>query len=294
MRKGGSRLALNATVLLLLLIVFQQQTIEIRHVDLHLSDTVLLRVRELRGEMIETRRDTPPSLDSPNSYRIRVLSGTVAMTADDLTPFLNDVVFSYKGSPLKNLQVTTDSTGLVITGTLHKVVDLGFRMRGDVSVTPDGHIRLHPTKMTDQKLLHTLGMHMSDLVDVQHARGIRLDKDDIVLDAIAALPPPAVDGRLVDVHVEGNALVERFAGDSALPADSTQPGFVKIRGGQLRFGRLLMSNTDLTIVGPDAHGVFELSLPRYATQLIAGYTQTTPTMGLIAHLARYVSPHAAH
>jgi hypothetical protein len=287
-------LALDVNVLLLCLIMLQQQTIEMRHVDLHLSDTVLLHVRELRGQMIQSRSDVVPSLDIPASYRIRVLSGTVSMTGDELTPFLNDVVFSYKGSPLKNLQVTTDSTGIVVTGTLHKVVDIGFRMRGDVSVTPDGHIRIHPTKTTDQKLMHTLGMHMSDLVDVQHARGLRLDKDDIILDAVAALPPPAVDGRLVDVHVEGNALVERFAGDSAPAGDSTQAGFVKIRGGRLKFGRLLMSNTDLTIVGPDPHGVFELSLPQYATQLVAGYSQLTPTMGLIAHLGRYVSPHAAH
>lgn len=284
----------GVSVILLYLFVFQQQTIEIRHVDLHLSDSVLLRVRDLRGDVVPTQPDTPPTLDTPTSFRIRVRSGTVAMTGDDLTPFLNDVVFNYKGSPLKNLQVATDSTGLVVTGTLHKVVDIGFRMRGDVSVTPDGHVRIHPTRMTDQKLLHTLGLHMSDLVDVRNAKGLRLDKDDIVLDAVAALPPPAVDGRLVDVHVEGNALVERFAGDAGPPVDSTQPGFVKVRGGRLKFGRLLMSNADLTIVGPDAHGVFELSLPRYAVQLVAGYSQTTPTMGLIAHLGRYVSSHAPH
>jgi hypothetical protein len=287
LRKGGS-------MHFLFLFLLHQQTIEMRHVDLHLSDTVLLHVRELRGQMIPVREDQPPSLDASNSYRIRVLSGTVAMTGDDLTPFLNDVVFNYKGSPLKNLQVTTDSSGLVVTGTLHKVVDIAFRMRADVGVTSDGRIRIHPTRMTDQKLLHTLGLHMSDLIDVRHARGLALDKDDIILDALVALPPPAVDSRLVDAHVEGNSLVERFTGDPAPAGDSAQPGFVKIRGGRLAFGRLLMTNTDLTIVGPNPHGTFDLNLPHYAAQLVAGYSQTTPTMGLVAHLGRYVSTNATH
>jgi hypothetical protein len=294
--RGGAQFAFVVSVLLLCLVLFQQQTIEMRSVDLHVSDAVLLHVRDLRAVILPTRADQPPSLDSPTSYRIRVLSGTLAMTTDALTPFLNDAVFNYKGSPLKNLSVTTDSTGIVVTGTLHKVVDIGFRMRGDVSVTPDGQIRIHPTKMTDQKLLHTLGLHMSDLVDVQHARGLTLDKDDIIINANAALSPPTVEGRIAQVHVQGNALVERFAGDSASgPArDSTAPGFVKIHGGRLAFGRLLMTNTDVVIVGPNPHGVFELSLPRYAAQVVTGYTVTTPSMGLIVHAGRYVSPNVAH
>jgi hypothetical protein len=135
---------------------------------------------------------------------------------------------------------------------------------------------------------------MSDLVDVRHARGLTIDKDDILIEATALLPSPAVDGRLVDVHVEGNELVERFAGDSVPAVDPTRPGFVQFRGGRLRFGRLSMEHTDLLIVSADPHGTFDLNLPHYAEQLVAGYSRTTPTMGLVAHLGRYVSSHAPH
>jgi hypothetical protein len=259
-----------------------------------LSDAVLLRTRALHGDLIRTSPSTPASLDDPHSYRIRVTSGTVAMTGADLTSFLNGVVFAYPGSPLKNLQVSIDSGSLIQTGTLHKVVDIGFRMRAEVSITPDGRIRVHPIKMTDQKLMHTLGLHMSDMVDVKHAKGVTIEKDDILIEATALLPPPAVDGRLVDAHIEGNALVERFAGDSATAIDSTQPGAVHFRGGRLRFGHLTMDNTDLLIVSANPHGAFDLSLPHYAQQLVAGYSQITPTMGLVAHLGRYVSSPAGH
>lgn len=270
------------------------QTVEMRNVNLHVSDSVLLRVHELRGEVVRSSPATPATLDDARSFRIKVTSGTIAMTGEDLGGFLNANVFAYPGSPIHDLHVVIDSGAVIQTGTIHKVVDIKFRMRADVSLTPDGRIRVHPTHMTDQKLLHTLGLHMSDLVDVKHARGLTVDKDDIIMDALSLLPPPAVDGRLVDVHVDGNQLIERFAGDSAPAIDTTQGGYLHFRGGQLRFGRLSMSGTDLLVEAKESRGTFEVNLPHYNQQLVAGFSTTTPTGGLIAHLGRYVSPNAPH
>jgi hypothetical protein len=281
-------------MLLACLIALQVQTVEMRNVNLHLSDAVLLRVRDLRGEVVRTSPSKPATLDDPQSFRLRVSSGTVAMNGDDLASFLNAVVFSYPGSPLKNLRVQIDSGALIQTGTLHKVIGIKFRMRANVGIEPDGRIRVHPTHMTAQKLVHSIGLHMSDLVDVRHAKGLTIDKDDVILDATGLLPPPAVDGKLVDVHVEGNELVERFAGDPAPAVDSTKPGFIHFVGGRLRFGRLTMSSTDLMIISTDPHGTFDVNLPHYAEQLVAGYSRNTPKGGLVAHLGHYVSPHAAH
>ncbi len=279
---------------LFFLVALQVQTVEIRNVNLRTSDAVLLRVHELRGEVVRSSPATPATLDDPRSFRIKVTSGTIAMNGDDLGAFLNANVFAYPGSPIHDLHVTIDSGSVIQTGTLHKVIDINFRMRASVSLTPDGRIRVHPTHMTDQKLLHTLGLHMSDLVDVKHARGVTVDKDDIVMDALSLLPPPAVEGRLVDVHVDGNALVERFAGDSVPAIDTTQGGFLHFRGGQLRFGRLFMDPTDLLVEGTESHGTLDVNLPRYNQQLVAGFSKMTPTGGLIAHLGRYVSPNAPH
>ena len=288
----GAHIA-QGSVVLFLVLALQVQTLEIRNVNLHVSDSVQLRVRGLRGDVLRTSPATPATLDDPRSFRIRVTAGTIAMTGEDLSGFLNAVVFAYKGSPIHNLQVDIDSGSLIQTGTLHKVIDIKFRMRANVSLTPDGRIRVHPTHMTDQKLLHTLGLHMSDLIDVRHARGLTIDKDDLILDALSLLPPPAIDGRLVDVHVENQQLIERFAGDSA-PVDTTQAGYLHFRGGRLRFGRLTMNGTDLQIVSTEPHGTFDVNLPHYNQQLVAGYSRNTPTGGLIAHLGRYVSSHAAH
>lgn len=289
----GPFIAQGASVFLLLL-ALQIQTVDIRNVNLRVSDSVMLRVRELHGEVVRSNPAAVATLDDAKSFRIKVTSGTIAMTGDDLGAFLNANVFAYPGSPIRGLHVMIDSGSVIQSGTLHKVVDIPFRMRADVSLTPDGRIRVHPIHMTDQKLLHTIGLHMSDLIDVKRARGLTIEKDDIIMDALSLLPPPAVDGRLVDVHVDGNKLIERFAGDSTPAIDTTQGGYLHFRGGQLRFGRLSMSATDLLVESKDPHGTFEVNLPRYNQQLVAGFSTTTPTGGLIAHLGRYVSPNAPH
>ena len=285
-----------------------RQTIEIRNVDLHLSDQVLLRVRELRGEVTATKPEQPATLDDPQSFRIRVTSGVVAMTGDDLASLLNGVVFAYPGAPLRDIRVRTDSVQLIQTGTLHMGVNLKFRIRANVDVTPDGHIRIHPTLvrvlgLNGQKALHLVGMHLSDVLNLRHARGLTAHGDDLLLDPTAVLPPPAVDGRLVSVRIEGNALVEEFArapsdtahaaASAAASPDSSHAGFVHYLGGRLQFGRLLMSNTDLRIVSTDPHGSFDLNLPHYAEQLVAGYSRTRPNMGLTAYMPNYATLHGA-
>ena len=55
-----------------------------------------------------------------------------------------------------------------------------------------------------------------------------------------------------------------------------------------------MSGADLLVESKESHGTFEVNLPHYNQQLVAGFSTTTPTGGLIAHLGRYVSSNAPH
>jgi len=63
--------------------------------------------------------------------------------------------------------------------------------------------------------------------------------------------------------------------------DTTHPNYVYFRGGELRFGKLLMSNTDLQIVDADPRTPFDLNLPRYKDQLVAGRSRTLANQGLV-------------
>jgi hypothetical protein len=278
-----------------------RQWIDIRDTDLHLSDQVVLRVRTLHGEVLRTTATRMPALDDATSFRIRITGATVALTGDDLAAILNTVVFAYPGAPLRDLRVRTDGDEIIQTGIMHKGVDLRFRLRGRLSLMPDGRVRIHPTAvhvlgLNGETMLHLVGLHLDNLLDLRGAHGASVKGDDFFLDPTAILPPPAIDGRLAAVRIEGDAVVqdfERQPDDSVfgtyVRADKADSAFIYFRGGELRFGKLIMVDTDLRIVSTEPRGPLDMSLPHYAEQLVAGRSQVRPDLGLVVTMPNFAT-----
>ena len=166
---------------------------------------------------------------------------------------------------------------------MHKGVDLPFEMTSELSLEPDGRIRAHPRKMkmlgvNGAALLHALGMHLDKVLDVSGSRGATVQGDDLLLDPVKIIPPPAIEGKLSSVRVEGDHVTQTFGrtaddsvfGTRVVVADTTAHHYLYFRGGQLRFGKLLMTDTDLLIVDADQSDPFDLYMARYNVQLTAG------------------------
>ena len=270
-----------------------------KNVNLRVANDAVVGIRELRGEVIPTTRGASAFLDSTGSFSIRITSGTVAITSADLGVILNRFVFGYKGSPLRNLRVRTNGGQLVQAGVMRKGVDLKFEITSSLSLTDSGWIRLHPTKVrvmgvNGQSLLNALGLELDDLLDLSKSTAARVKGDDIYLDPTKILPPPAIDGRLASVRVEGDALVQEFVkqpDDSVFGryarADSAAPNYMAFRGGRLRFGRLEMRDTQLQILDLDPADPFDLYLAEYNRQLVAGYSRNRPNLSLQAFFPDY-------
>lgn len=268
------------------------QWIEMRHVALRLKGEGALRVRRLRGEVIPTRAGEPAVLDDPRSFSIRVTSGSVALTGADLSVLLNDFVFAYPGAPLKRLQARMEGGQIVLKGVMHKVIDLRFEITATGTLEPDGRIRLHPTRtrimgLNGQALMRALGLHLDDLLDLKRSRGASVKGNDVFLNPTTVLPPPGVVGRLASFRVVGDRIEQDFVrlpDDSIfrtyVRADSSNPNYIYFRGGRLRFGKLLMTDTDLQIVDGDATDPFDLNLVQYNRQLVAGTSRTLANLGL--------------
>jgi len=275
--------------------------IEMRNVNLRINDRGVLHVRRLRGEVILRTPGTPAVLDDPASFSIRLTSASVALTGPDLSTLLNDVVFAYRGAPLKNLRVRTEGTQIVQTGVMHKGVDIPFTIKASLSLAPDGRIRMHPTSMrilgiNGEKLLHALGLHLNRMLDLRGSRGASVEGDDIYLDPEKAIPPPMVRGRLASIRVVGDEVVQDFvrtADDTVfgrfVRPDTTFGNFVYFRGGQLRFGKLLMTDTDLQIVDGNVRDPFDLYLSKYTVQLVAGTSRTLANQGLRVVMPDYAT-----
>jgi hypothetical protein len=256
--------------------------IEMHNVNYHYDNHLAIHIRYLRGRLIHSRNRIP-TFDDKLSFSVSIDSAEIAISAADLTTLLNTYVFSYPGSSIKNVKINIRGQELEQTGTAHKGVDMPFQMRSEVSATPDGRIRLHPVsfkvlQVPVEGALHLFGLHIGNLIDPKRAPGIQLVKDDLILDPSQMLPPPKMFGRVANVAVEGDRLIQFFG-----PVRAREGGtrnYIRFTGGVIRFGKLTMRDADLSLIDTDPSDPFDFSLERYKDQLVAGYSKTTPSFGL--------------
>ncbi len=263
----------------------QPVSVDFQNVNFHLGAGAMLEVRRLQGALMPTRPDAPPSFDDLKSYTLRIDAGEIAMQPASLTAVLNNFVFKYEGAPISNVEVSIENGQVKQKGTLHKGVGVPFTILADMTVTPDGRIRLHPTSVKAaglptgglMKLFH---LELDNLIKSNRARGFEIEGNDFLLIPDRLIPEPRISGHLTSVRIEGNRIVEVFGTKPAHAADKVAKNYMYYRGGLLRFGKLTMHDTDLRLVDADPTDPFDFSPSEYLTQLVAGYSKSLPNGGL--------------
>jgi hypothetical protein len=276
--------------------------VQLRNVAFHFDSTVVLRIRYLRGELRRRSADRPPDLDDKHSFVLGIDSARVAITPAALSDLLNRYTFAYPGSPLRQLTVTIEQGQLRQQGVMRGIA---FTVLGDLTLTPAGELRLHPSSIKAAGigvggLMKLFGIQLQKLVETRPARGVRIEGNDFLLSPTELLPPPRIGGQLVKVEVNDSEIVQIFrppAGDSAhalaLPR-AAAANYMFFRGGALRFGKLTMADTDLLIVDASPADPFDFFLDHYNEQLVAGYSRNTADHGLIVTMPDYRKAAVAH
>jgi hypothetical protein len=270
---------------------------EMHNVDYHVDQRVVLRIGYLRGSLRPTT-DAPPWFDDPESFTLAIDTGRVDISASSLSALLNDYVFHYKGSPLKRLEVTIEKGQLKQKGLLHKGIDLPFTILADLSATPDGRLRLHPTSVkvlgiSVKGLMRRFGIELENLVKVQQGRGVEIAGDDFLLAPTGLLPPPRIEGRVIAVSLGSDEIRQVFGSEDKKrrpplhPSDPKAANYMFYRGSILRFGKLTMVDADLQIVDADPKDPFDFSLAHLNEQLVAGESHNQPDFGLITRMPDY-------
>jgi hypothetical protein len=269
---------------------------EMRNVNLHLSDGIQLSIHALRGALVATKPGTPPVFDDKESFRMRIDSGEIAIGTESLSALMNEHVLSYRKAPLKDVEIGVDEGRLTQKGKLHKGIDIPFKTKGTVDVTPDGRIRIHARSIKAaglpvKGLMGVFGLEMDDLVKMEAERGIVIDDNDIILDPQRLLPAPGIEGRVASVSIVGDELVQTFGsgkpGEPRLKPPAQGRNYMYFRGNVLRFGKLTMTETDLEIIDKDPGDPFDFYLDHYNEQLVAGYSKNTPDYGLKTYFPDY-------
>jgi len=264
---------------------------EMRNVYLQALPGVVLEIRRLRGELVPTHKGEAPLFDDSTSFELRIDSAEIAASPQSLQRLMNDVTFNYPKAPLKDIELAIEDGKVRQSGRLEKAIPVHFETLSEVSATPEGKIRLHPVKIKAggvpvKKLLDLFDIEMSEVIKTGGARGLTMDGDDILLDPGRLLPPPRIRGRLAAVRVEGDRIVQVFAGGGKdlSPPDPDAKNYMYFQGGTLRFGKLTMDGTDLQLVDADPKDPFFFYLREYKRQLVAGYSRNTPNLGLVVQM----------
>ena len=274
--------------------------IQMKNVNFRLANDIVLEVRSLRGDLLPTKPIAPVTFDDVSSFKVAIDTAEVAITPASLTALMNSYVLGYDGAPINHVSMWIDGNTIRQKGTIHKGVGIRFEIQGTLGVTDDGNIRMHADKIISEHLpvkglLHFFGEDLSKLVNQNAGRGMKIEGDDIILMPPTLTPPPHMEGRVTRVAIRNNKIVQYF--DSGRHLAPLKPpyasnAYIYHRGGVLRFGKLTMNDADLEIVG-DRAGVFDFFQKEYLKQLVAGYSKSTASNGLVAHMFDYSHFHTS-
>ncbi|MEG9437110.1 hypothetical protein JAO29_13195 [Edaphobacter sp. HDX4] len=261
-------------------------TVYAHNLELRKGPQFRIYVRWLRGEMVPTRPTVVPSLDDENSFILQIDRGLVHVNIGDITNFLNASMAAR--SPLTNMKLTGEGQQIKLSGTMHKLLlPLPVEVAGTVSPTPDGRVllriaKINVLKMPVKGLLSGLKVEVDDLIGKQPIEGVAVKDNDIYFNTTELLPPPHIRGNISSISLRAPDVVVTYGSTSAEDDSELAKwhNFLRLRGGSVSFGKLIMRDADLTLIDASGDRWFDLDLTKYHEQLVKGYSRMTPEKGL--------------
>jgi len=269
----------------------KQTDAQMTNVKFHVDPTVFLHIHELRGQMFDKESGKPLNFDDKRSFIVRIFSAQIGVNGQSLTDLLNRYVFNYSGTPLKDLVARAEDGHLALEGTMHKIIDIPFRMIADVAATPDGWIRIHPTKieicnLNGAALMKAFGITLQKVM-TKLPPGVRVEKNDMFIEPLAILPPPKIEGKLTAVRIDGDELMQEFDDHRNIaPLQPPVPAknFMYFQHGTLRMGKLFMVSASMQVIDTDESDPFDFYIDRYNEQLVAGFDHNRADYGLTVYM----------
>ena len=272
---------------------------QMRNVTYHFSDTVVVEIKSLNGELVPLGKNEFPIFDDKDSFSLRISTAEIVIDSSNLANVLNSYVFARPHSPLTALSITVEKGRLKVKGKLHDKGDIPFETEGILTPTADGKLRLHSEKIKAMHvpvkgLMGLFGIDLGGLIKDGKVPGVRAQEDDLILDLEQILPPPHIEGKVVSIRMDGANIIQTFGGSGAAPVKNIRAGnYMAYRNNRLRFNKLVMNDADLILIDMDPNDPLDFYLEHYKEQLSAGYTKTTLDSGLRVFIRDFNKLHPA-
>jgi hypothetical protein len=254
--------------------------VSMRNVKYRFAENVSIQINYLNGAFVPVGDNTMPVADDKNSFKIRIDTAEIAISPQDLANLLNQFVFSKPGSPLAGISVSMlANKHLSVKGRLKDKGNIPFETEGALTAVPDGKLRLHAEKVKALKipvkgLMGAFGIEVDNVIKSGQVPGVTTDGNDLMFDLEQMLPAPRIEGKVTNVRVEPNTIVQTFSNGKEARALPKYPGnYMALQGGSIQVGKLRMQDTDIVVFDMDPADPLDFFLDRYKEQLAAGYTK---------------------
>jgi hypothetical protein len=251
--------------------------IRLQNVRFKWSDRVYIDTADMAVRAVPIQ-GTVVDFDDLNSFVFLVQKSEVVIRPDVLEGMLNESVFNYPESKLRDLSVSiTDDDGqraLRVTGKLKVMFWVPFKMNAHLSVDTktntlvmEGHDVKAMGILPASRLLRLEPFQLEHLISLPPNRSLMIDDNRMMIKPFGLFPPPRINGKIVSVAIEDKVIRLRFAGDAIAAPAAAGKNYVYIKGGTSQFGSFRMLQTDILIRDQNPDDLFVFSLLHYADMI---------------------------
>ena len=258
-----------------------------KNVNFRFTPKINLQINTLKAQLSPTTANTVLNFDDIHALHIHILSGEALLNVEVMKYIFKDKIFKYEGSPLKLEDIVLlppDESGknrVRLKGELKFVIWLKFEMLGELFLDKEnGKIVIAASEIKalynpyTKGLLGLIGLNLEKLLPVPKGRGVRMQKNRIIVSPYSLFPPPKLSGEIESLSVKGDNLLLKFTSKNkvSLPA-MPSPGaknYLFVSYGDLKFGKLIMVDAALQMVDNDPKDLFDFYLKDYHRVLTSG------------------------
>ncbi|MEM8594020.1 MAG: hypothetical protein AAGF06_04275 [Pseudomonadota bacterium] len=266
-----------------------------RNASVRIVGDIGFHVNHLVGRLTSDKSDQPLVLDNPQSFSIDVLQGDITLSPKAVEAILNEHIFNFLTSTLKQLRVSIEGDLLVMNGFVkRKGAWIPFTLKGSFSIKNGRFLVLHAKEVlmdgdSATKLLRVAKIELDELLTIK-APGAELKGSSIWLDTRKLLPPPQINFLVNQVAVTpaGVNLKLKTLRKAAYPNLMVQrDSYIVIRSGDMRIMRLLTLNSEFNIVPRQADERLDFSFYDYRKQISQGSLKLLKNGGAVAFVQNY-------
>jgi hypothetical protein len=248
--------------------------IRLQNVRFKWSDRVYVDTADMTVRAVPIQ-GTVVDFDDLDSFLLLVQKSDVVIRPDVLEGMLNESVFNYPESKLRDLTVTlTDYKGqraLRLAGKIKVMFWIPFKMNALLSVDTKTNtlvMEAHHVKamgfLPASKIIKMEPFQLEHLLSLPPNRSLTVATNRIMVKPFGLFPPPRINGRIASVTIEDKVIRLGFAGDAIPAPEAAAKNYVYIKGGISQFGTFRMLQTDILIQDQDPDDLFVFSLLHYA------------------------------